>query len=162
MINIKSNNYYRIAILEIICVQTNFGSFESVTYKLFIYKSCIWYIREQNLALYNPQWLICHKTQPTNHQFNFWTVFAFTPVSRTFAEAKRKDHSELRDAELAGFLEVVKVTNHTELRCRARLILAEYYSSDLSRWWKWRTTLDCEMLSSPDTLWALLTEFAFI
>ena len=27
--------------------------------------------------------------------------------------------------------------------------------------WRWQTKLDCEMPSSPDTLWQLLTRFAF-
>ena len=35
---------------------------KNVTYKLFIY---LIYIYKQNLELYNPQELICYKTQPT-------------------------------------------------------------------------------------------------
>ena len=90
---------------------------------------------------------------------------------------------------LTGFAEVVKVMNHTGLwdtelawyspsvthricwgregdephwtvRYRARLILSEYYSPDLLRSWRWRTTLHCEIPSSPDTLRVLLTGFA--
>ena len=29
----------------------------------------------------------------------------------------------------------------------------------LPMWWRWLTTLDCEMLSLPDTLWVLLAGF---
>ena len=82
---------------------------------------------------------------------------------------------------LTGFAELVKVTNHTELCdaviawyslvstrricggregdephwtvwCWARLILSYGYSPDLLRSWRWRTTLNCAMLCSPDTL----------
>ena len=47
---------------------------------------------------------------------------------------------------LFGFAEAVRVANNTGLRCRARLTLSNWYSSDLPRPWRWRTTLDCEML----------------
>ena len=82
---------------------------------------------------------------------------------------------------LAGFAEIVKVTNYTRLwdaelswyssratcwvcrdregdkphwtvRCCSLLILSPCYSLDLPRSWRWHTTLNCEMLSSPDTL----------
>ena len=46
------------------------------------------------------------------------------------------------------------------VRCQARLILLESYSLDLPRSGSWRTILDCEMPSSPDTLGELLTGFA--
>ena len=36
------------------------GSFKDLIYKLFVYKL---YMYEEDLALNNPQWLICHKTQ---------------------------------------------------------------------------------------------------
>ena len=38
------------------------------------------------------------------------------------------------------------------MTCQARLILSEYYSPDLPRLWRWWTTLDSEMPSSPNTL----------
>ena len=42
---------------------------KNVTYKQFIYKSHIIYIKKkQDLALNNPQELLCHKTHPTNHR----------------------------------------------------------------------------------------------
>ena len=41
---------------------------------------------------------------------------------------------------------------HWTVRWWARLILSECYSVDLLRSWRWPTTLDCEMASSPDTL----------
>ena len=61
----------------------NSGSLMNVTYKLFAYKSyisvclCVYvslccvcvcvcvFVREQDLALNNPQVLICHETQPS-------------------------------------------------------------------------------------------------
>ena len=46
------------------------------------------------------------------------------------------------------------------VRCRARLILSECYSLDLPRSWRWRTTMDCDMLISPDTHRVILTGFA--
>ena len=61
---------------------------------------------------------------------------------------------------LVGFAEAVRVTNNTGLRCRARLTLSNWYSSDLPRPWRWRTTLDCEMPCSPDTLQLVLVGFA--
>ena len=48
---------------------------------------------------------------------------------------------------LAGFAEVVKLTNHW-----TRQILSEGYSLDFPRSWSWRTKLDCEILDLPDTL----------
>ena len=91
-------------------------------------------------------------------------------------------------APLNTFAEVVKITNHTELsnvliawyslnvthwicwsregdeshwtvRCRAHLILAECYSLDFPSSWRWRTSLNCELPSSPDTRRVLLTGF---
>ena len=42
--------------------------FKTVTNKLFVYKSYVFNMNmyKQDLAVYNQQWLICHKTQPTN------------------------------------------------------------------------------------------------
>ena len=52
----------------------NFGSFKNVNYKLFAYNIYIYVcvcvcVCEHDLALNNPQGLICHKTQAdqTNH-----------------------------------------------------------------------------------------------
>ena len=42
---------------------TSDSSKDDVTNKLFAYKS---YMHEQDLALNNPEGLICHKTKPTN------------------------------------------------------------------------------------------------
>ena len=92
---------------------------------------------------------------------------------------------------LTGFAEAVKLRNHTGLwyakltwyfpsathricwgcegdkphwtvRCQAHLILSKCYSPDLLRLWRWQTSLDCEMSSSPDTLQVLLTRFVFM
>ena len=41
----------------------------------------------------------------------------------------------------------------------AHLILSKCYSPDLSRSWRWRTILECERLSSPDTLRVPLDRF---
>ena len=49
------------------------GPFKYVTYKLFVYKSNIYYIYEQDLALNNLEGVICHKTQPTNYYD--WVLF---------------------------------------------------------------------------------------
>ena len=50
---------------------------------------------------------------------------------------------------------------HWTVRCWARLILSECYSSDFPRLWRWWNTLDSEMPSLPDTLQVLLTRFAW-
>ena len=89
---------------------------------------------------------------------------------------------------LTGFIEVAKVTKHggqwdvrltwyslnaTHWICRGRegddthwtvryqahLILSKCYSLNLSRSWRWRSTLDCETPNLPGTLWKLLPEF---
>ena len=44
-------------------ISTNTSFKNKVTHKLFIYKSYI----KMDLALNNPQGLICHKPQPTNY-----------------------------------------------------------------------------------------------
>ena len=46
--------------------------------------------------------------------------------------------------------------------CRASLILFVCYPAGLPRWWRWWTTLDCEMPKSPDTLQVLIITFAFL
>ena len=56
-----SNTWNHLAV----CKQMSFGLFKNVFYKLFVYKSYIWYMYKPNLALNNLQGLICHKTQPT-------------------------------------------------------------------------------------------------
>ena len=53
------------------CKHMNSGSFENVTNKLLVYKSCICYMSQQNFTLNNLQGLICHKTQPTNKSYIF-------------------------------------------------------------------------------------------
>ena len=99
---------------------------------------------------------------------------------RTTLDCEMPSSPDTRRVLLAGSAEVVKLTNHTGLwdaelswyspsstrricrgrvgdephwtvRCRALLILPECYSPDLPRSWRWRTKLDCEMPSSPDT-----------
>ena len=67
---------------------------------------------------------------------------------------------------LPGFAVVVKVTNQPTnqpnwtVRCRARLILSEWSSPDLLRWWRWLITLDREMPVSSDSFHMLLAGFA--
>ena len=48
------------------CKQMSSCTLKNVNYKVFIYKSCIFnsYMCKQDLALNNPQGLICYKTQP--------------------------------------------------------------------------------------------------
>ena len=52
------------------------------------------------------------------------------------------------------------VVTITSVKFFARLILSECYSLDLLKSWRWRTTMDCQMPSSSDTLWMLLTGLA--
>ena len=49
------------------CEQMRSGSFKKLINKLFVYKSYIFneYLYKQDLALNNPQELLCHKAQPT-------------------------------------------------------------------------------------------------
>ena len=64
---------------------------------------------------------------------------------------------------LTRFAKVMMVTNYTGLvRCQARLILSKCYSPDLPKLWRWRITVDCEVLNLPDTLRVLLIRFASI
>ena len=101
---------------------------------------------------------------------------------RTSLDCEKLSLPDTRRVPLTGFPEVVKVTNitasyspsathlicqggegdehHWTVRSWARLILSERHSPDLPRWWRWRTSLDCEKLSSPHTLRAPLTWFA--
>ena len=48
---------------------------------------------------------------------------------------------------------------HWIVRYGALLILSECYSPNLLRSWRWQTPLDCEIWSSPRTLWVLLAGF---
>ena len=51
---------------------------------------------------------------------------------------------------------------HWTVRYWTRLILTKCYSPDLPGSWMWPTTLDCEILNSPDTYQVLLTGFAVV
>ena len=108
---------------------------------------------------------------------------------RTTLDSEMPSSPDTLRVLLAGFAMAVKMTNHIEqwdteltwyspsatrwtcqgresdephwtIRYRARLMLSECYSPDLPRPWKWRTTLNCEMPSSPDTLRVLLAGLA--
>ena len=90
------------------------------------------------------------------------------PLTRFAEVVNVTSHSGLWNAELAWYSPCA--THQTcwgcecdkplwTVRCWAHLILSEYYSPDLPRLWKWQTTLDCEMLSSPDTLSVLFARF---
>ena len=106
---------------------------------------------------------------------------------RTTLDCEMPNSPDTSRVLLAGFAEVVKVTNHTGLwdaelsryfpsathricrgceadehhwtvTWRTLPILPECYSPDLPRSWRWRTTLDCEMPNSPDTSRVPLTD----
>ena len=81
---------------------------------------------------------------------------------------KMTNHTGLWDAELAWYSPSATCwicwgceddEPHWTVRCRACLILSKCYLLDLLGLWSWRTTLDCEKLSSPDILQVLLAGF---
>ena len=82
-----------------------------------------------------------------------------------------RDHEELWGAEVAWYS--LSATRWIckcgegdpplwSVRWWGRLILSECYSLDLQMLWRLSTTLECEMLRSPDTLWVLLAGFTSI